>query len=787
MSIFHDLRQAARSLRRSPGFTALAVLTLGLGLGAAAAIASVVDGVLLRPLPYPESDRLVVVQETLPPRMPELAVSRDHYFEWVAQAHSFARIAAMHEGSYNLTGMGEPVRVSAGRLTANTLATLGVRPALGRDFASTEDTPRRGQVVILSHGFWVRQLGGRADVLGRTLQLDGEPHTVVGVMPGGFQLDGPLDLFTPAGYEPGGVHDIGAIGRLAPGVSLAQARSEMELISARRAEPPIMGVKLGVKLTPLLEKKVHAVRPLLVAVLGAVGFLLLIACANVANLLLARGTVRARELAVRAALGASRARIARQLLLESVLLAGLGAVAGAIVGQWGVSALLAAAPDTLPRAQELALDPRALIITGALVLLTAIGFGLLPALRAAGTAPGQTLKNGGPGAGDRGGALRAGLVAAEVAIALVLLVGAGLLMRSFVHLQRLSPGFDPHGATGLTLALPPKKYPAGPQQALFARQAVAALAKVPGVAAAGVAQGLQLEGNFDWFFAEVVGRPSADPPLVNGFLVDGDYFRAMGITLRRGRLLDGRDRRDGPLVTVISGSMARRLFGDGDPLGQRIRARGSALRFEVVGVVGDVTHDRLAREPTLQAYAPLPQGAADWGVFTFVVRGRASPAALRAAIATVDAGQAVTSIRPLADWQAGTLARERFALLLFGVFSGAALLLAAIGLYGVMSYTVGRRRAEIGIRMALGARAGQVLALVLRQGARLVALGMAAGLAGALALSRLLSSLLYGVSATDPLTFAGIALLLALTAVLACLLPARRAARIDPLTALRTP
>jgi putative ABC transport system permease protein len=791
---WRDLGLAARLLRKSPGFTGVVVLTLALGIGASAAIFSVVDGVLLRPLAYRQPDRLVVIQETLLPQLPEFAVSPHHYFEWKKQVSSFESLAAMHDGSYNLTGPGEPVRVSAGRVTSNTFSTLGVGPALGRDFSPDEDLPGKDHVVILSHGLWLRQFGGRPDILQQTIGLDGRPFRVIAVMPPGFQLDGPLDLFTPAAYDDSWVHDIGAVGRLRAGVTLDQVRSEMTLITQRLARAdPDSHTGWGVKLTAMHEARVRDVRPVLWSLLGAVGFLLLIACANVANLFLARGTVRAREIAVRTAMGASRGRVVRQLVTESVLLALIGGALGVVVARLGIDALLALAPESLPRAREIALDGRALEFTWVLAVVTGVVFGLAPALQASRVSLSEALKEGRRTATDgrRHQRLRGALVVGQVAVAVVLLVGAGLLIRSFSLLQNVHPGFRPQGALAATLSLPQSKYARGSEVSAFAERAVRQLTAIPGVEAAGACQGFQFAGIFDFVFLDVAGRPpppTGEAPRANVFLVTGDYFRAMGIPLLRGRLVDARDSASNPRVTVINETMAKRLFAGEDPVGRRVAVAGRNDWVVIVGVVGDARPDRLDGVVPMQAYGALAQTHADWGALTFVVRGAAAaalPAAIRAAIRSVDGGQAVTSIRPLATLVASSLARQRFTMILFAVFSAAALLLAAIGIYGVMAYAVSQRTGEIGIRVALGARTGDILRLVFRQGGRLVALGLAVGLAGALALTRLLAAMLFGVSSHDPLTFAAIATLLSLVAVLACLIPARRAARVDPMTALR--
>jgi putative ABC transport system permease protein len=788
----HDVRLAFRRLKRSPGFAGTVVLTLALGVGGCVAIFSAVDGVLLRPLPYPEPDRLVSIRETLLPRFPEFAVAPKHYLDWRHQANSFQDLAAWHPDSQNLTGLGEPRRVSAARVTASIFSTLRVQPALGRAFTAAEDRAGQARSVILGHGFWRRQLGGRPDVLGQTLQLDGEPRTIVGVMPPGFQLDRPLDLYTVTTYPPSGVHDIAAIGRLKAGVSLAQAQSEMDLIARRIDDTFEGGDRWGVKLLPMLEPQVRAVRPVLVTLTAAVAFLLLMACANAANLLLARTTARGRELAVRAALGAGRGRLIRELLVESVLLALAAGLLGTLLAKAGLRALLALAPDALPRSVAVGLDWRGVGFTFALALVTGIGFGLAPAFWAThGQSQGMLERGAGRSVTESRPhqRLRATLVVIQVALALVLLAGGGLLIRSFVALARVSPGFEPRGALAVTLSLPPNRYPTGAEQSEFASRTVRQLAAVPGVQVVGAAQGLPFESLVNHvFFLHVAGRTAdVERTTVSGFAVTGNFFEAMGIPLLRGRRFDARDGASSQRVTIINRSLARLHFGQVDPIGQRIGAKAGEW-FEIVGVVEDVKFDRLDTKAVLQAYAPLPQAPADWGALTFVVRAGGGPgiaAGIRAAVQTVDRGQAVTSLRPISDAIAASLARQRFALALFVAFAATALSLAALGIYGMLAYSVARRTAELGIRIALGARPGHVLILVLGRAAWMVGLGLLIGLLAAVLLTRFLSSFLFAVTAADPLTFAAITLLFCLVATLACLLPARRAARVSPLTAMR--
>lgn len=793
-TLWQDLKVGLRMLHSRPGFTLVAGSTLALSIGACVAIFSIVDRVLLRPLPYPASERLVSLQELALPHFPGDFVRPTTYDDWRRQSAGFEGLAAVRTRSYNLTGPGEPVRVAAARVTANTLSLLGVPPAVGRDFLAEEDVAGRGDVVILDHGFWRRHFGA-AQVLHSRIVLDGQPFTVVGVMPPGFTLAAPFDVLLPAAYvgdpllrRSVGAHAVTVFGRLRPGVTVEQARREVELISARRAKEDGGRQVWTVKLTPMLEARVGDARRTLIPLLGAVAFLLLLACANVANLLLARATARRRELAIRAALGAGRRRIVRQLLTESALLASVAGLVGLVLADLGVRALVAFAPVSLPRAEEIALDGRAIAVTCALVLFTGLGFGLAPALGS----PRHDLQRALVQVRSDGShRLRGLLLVAQVAIALVLLVGAGLLGRSFANLQDVERGFRPDGAFTFSLALTPGKHGTGsdPRIAAFAERATARLAALPGVTAAGASQALPFSVDMNIGSFEIAGRPSAgEPPTMYVFQCTPGYFAAMGIRLVRGRLFDASDDARRPRVGIINESMARRFFPGEDPIGKRIGPPGRpAGGGVIVGVVADVRDGRLARhsgEVPNQLYAPLAQNPYD--VLTFVVRQSGPPSALAAAIREVDPEVAIGAVRPLSDWVADSLARQRLAAWLFAAFSLAALLLAALGVYGVMAFLVGQRTRDIGIRIALGARVGHVLGLIGRQGGSLVAAGLAAGLVGALALTRSISSLLFGVSAWDPATFAAIAALLAAVSAAACLLPARRAARIDPVVALRS-
>jgi len=790
-----DLRLALRQLRKAPGFAAVAVLTLALGIGACTALFSVVDGVLLRPLPYPGSDRLVMVRETLLPDFPSFSVSPGNYSSWKSAAQSFESLAAFHGASYALTGRGEPARIDAVRATGNYLSTLGLRPALGRDFAPEEDSPGGAAVVLLGHGFWQRQFGGREDALGQTLQLDGKPFTVVGVLPPAFR---DADLLTPtalsaADLQNHGNHYLRVVGRLRAGTTREAAQAELAGIAAALTKQfPNSNKGWSVRTYDLLDWTVGGVRPVLWALLGAVAFLLLIGCANVANLQLARAAARHREFAVRSALGASRPRIARQLLTESLLLALLGGFFGVMVAQWGVGGLLALAPENLPRAEEIAVDGRALLFAALATGLTTLVSGLAPALRSSRVDLQPALAESSRTATGRHSRLRNALVVAEVAVALVLLIGAGLLLRSFARLQSVDPGFEPGGAYSFAVNLPSPGYRRPAKQAAFAAQATAALAALPGVAEVGAVTTVPFGGNDSVLSYYREDRPRPEPGRMSNayyYAATPGYFRALGLRLLRGRVFDDHDTADSRPVAIVSESLAKQAFGDADPLGKRFFLSNSDKRCpEIVGIVADTKHYGLEDSALAQLYEPFAQSP---GSFCDLVLRTAGPqplsaAGIAAAIHAIDPSLPVQGFASMETRLGRSVAGQRFAALLFAVFSSIALVLAAIGIYGVVSYAVGQRTPEIGIRMALGARRETILRLVLAQGSRLVALGLALGVGGAVLLTRLLSSLLFGVSPHDPATYAALVAVLGLVGALACWLPARRATRVDPLVALRS-
>jgi putative ABC transport system permease protein len=799
--MLNDLRYALRQLLKAPSFTAIAILTLALGIGACSAIFSVVNVVLLQPLDYPEANRIVAIRETNLPQFPEFSVSPPNYLDWEKQTKSYEYFAAYGGAQLNLTGEGEPQRLVGVKATAHYFDVYGVKPVLGRMLLPEEDAPGKNHVVVLSYPFWQRVFGGARDVIGRAVQLNGEPYNVVGVAPAGFGLASKVDAWMPMAFKPDetandarGGHYINVVGRLKPGVTVAQARAELEVIASQLAiQYPDSNKGWGIFMMPLQDYGVRDVKPVLYTLLGAVGCVLLIACANLANLLLARATARHREISIRAALGASRARLMRQLLTESVVLSLFGGVAGLLLARWGLDALLALAPTSLPRITEIHLDSRVLLFSLALSLVTGLVFGIAPAWLAARADVNEALKQGTRGSTEGGarGRLRGALVVIEVTLALMLLGGAGLLARSFMQLAHVDPGFAPENATLLRLSLPQKKYAMPEQQTAFADALLDRVKNLPGVQFAGITHSMPLVGDYVLGF-NIEGRPAIAPsdlPSTNYYAVTPDYFRAMGIHLLRGRTFTPQDDAKAPRVAIINETMARQYFPNEDPIGKRINiTNGPDTWREIVGIVGDIKQYGVDKATSAQAYEPFAQ--VPFSSLNVVVRTKGSPAALlsalRPTVYAVDKDQPVGVIRPLEEIVADSIARQRFAMTLLTVFSLVALVIAAVGIYGVMAYSVVQRTGEFGIRMALGAQQRDVLRLVLMQGGKLIGLGLVIGLSATLAASRAMGSMLFNTSAQDPLTLGGITLLLGFVALIACLLPANRATKVNPIEALRS-
>ena len=799
--MLNDFRYALRQLIKAPSFTIVAILTLALGIGACTAIFSVVNTVLLRPLDYPDPDRLVIIRETQLPKFPEFSVSPPNFIDWQKQAKSYEYLAATTSASLNLTGEGEPQRLIGVKATAHYFDVYGVKPVLGRMLLPEEDALGKNHVVVLSYGFWQRVFGGARDVVGRAVQLNGEPYQIVGVAPYGFGAASKVDVWTPMAFKPDetandarGGHYINVYGRLKPGVTFDQAKAEMEVIAAQLAvQYPDPQKGWGIFMMPLQDYSVREVKPVLYTLLGAVACVLLIACANLANLLLARATARHREISIRAALGAGRGRLVRQLLTESVVLAICGGIAGIILARWGLDGLLALAPTSLPRISEIHLDSGVLLFSLALSVVTGIAFGIAPALLAARTDMNEALKQGTRGSTEGGirGRLRSALVVIEVVFALVLLGGAGLLARSFIQLAHVDPGFNPENATLLRLSLPQRKYAEPEQQTAFANALLERLKSLPGVQAVGLTHSMPLVGDYVLGFI-IEGRPALDPsqePSTNYYAVTPDYFRAMGIRLVRGRVFTAQDDAKAPRVAIINETMARQYFPNEDPIGKRIHiTNGPQTWREIVGIVGDIKQYGVDKATSAQSYEPFAQ--VPFTSLNVVIRTSGSSAALlgslRPAVYAVDKDQPVGAIRPLEEIMAESIARQRFAMTLLTVFSAVALIIAAVGIYGVMAYNVVQRTGEFGIRMALGAQQGDVLRLVLSQGGKLIGLGLVIGLVATLAASYAMRSILFNTSAYDPLTLATITLVLAAVALVACFFPANRATKVNPIEALRT-
>ena len=793
-----DLRFSLRMLGRNPAFTAVAVLALALGIGGNAAIFSVVDGVLLKPLALPAADRLVVTQ----------AVSVPDFLDWREQSRVFSGMAAWNATGLNWTGRSEPQRLRAALVSPGFFSTLDVGPALGRAFSAAEHRPGGPQAVVLADGLWQRAFGGDPGVLGRALTLGGASYTVVGVLPRNFRFVGTADVWVPYRFDDPASYNRGSnflsvVARLAPGVSLRRARTEMADIVARleRLHPENAG--RSVQWTPLPEELVANVRRALLALLAAVGLVLLIACADVANLLLARAAARRREIAVRTALGASRWQLVRQLLAESLLLSLAGGGLGLLLAAWGVRYVAALHVAKLPLPTEaLRIDSTVLLFTLGLALATGLLFGLAPALRTSRTDTQQVLREGGrSGAADRSGAsLRRGLVIVEIALALALLAGAGLLVRSFARLAGVDPGFRPDHLLTFRLSLPEAKYKTPESQAAFFDEVLGRLAAASGVRAVGATSVLPFGGSWSTGGLNVEGyQPPPNQPGAWGDIriVTPGFFQALGVPLLKGLPFTAENGPEAVPVAVVDEEFVRRYWPRTDPLGKRVAFPanpGQPTRWmQVIGVVGHTKHEGLDADARIQLYLPYRQAAKAVGrgvpAMSFAVRtgGDALGAAnsVRAIVHAVDRDLPVYALDSMENLLASSVAQRRFSMILLGVFSGLALLLASIGIYGVMSYSVAQRGHELGVRMALGAAKPAVVGLVLRQGMTLALCGLAIGLAGAFALTRLLASQLFSVRATDPPTFVLVTALLAVVALLANLLPALRATRVDPVVALR--
>lgn len=802
--LFQDLRYAFRVLLKNPGFTSVAVIALALGIGANSAIFSVVNTVLLRPLPYKSPDQLMMVWEDssrhgYPRDTPAVA----NYIDWRDQNQTFSGMAAIATRSFNLTGEGDPEKIEGRRVSASLFPILGVEPKLGRVFSPDEDKPGSNNVVLLSHIVWQRRFHGDPSIVGKSITLNNTAHTVVGVMPPQFQFPTKEDeLWVPIAFTSDEAgrrrsHYLEVVGRLKPNVSVEQAQADMTTVATRlQQQYPDSNTDLGAVVTPLHEHVVGEIKPALLILFGAVGLVLLIACANVANLLLARAAVRQKEIAVRVALGASRFRLIRQFLTESVVLGTLGGILGLLLSLGGLFVLSAFVPPNLSQSTTLSLDPKVVVFTLLVSILTGLIFGLAPATQSAKFNLNETLKEGGrdSSSGSKGNRVRSLLVVAEVAVSLILLIGAGLLINSFFRLRNTNPGFNAENLLTMKIVLPEPKYAEQAKRSAFYTEVINRVEGLPGVKSAAVTTNLPLYRQGNSIGIAIEGRPIPQPGqeiIVTTRVVSPKYFETMDIRLLKGRSLSTQDKPNTPKVVVISEGMARKYWPNEDPIGKRITG-GNPQREEdwrqIVGVVNDVHQFQLDAEPKPQMYLAYEQV----GFFAprdLVVKTETKPESLAATVRRtvweIDKDQPVSNISTMDQILGESIARQRFSMLLLGVFASLAMLLASVGIYGVMSYSVTQRRNEIGIRMALGAQKFDVLKLTVGQGLKLVLIGVVIGLAGAFVLTRLMSTLLFGITATDPLTFITLSVVLIAVACVASYIPARRATKVDPLKALR--
>jgi putative ABC transport system permease protein len=806
-TITQDVKYGVRMLANKPVITIIAVIALALGIGASTAIFSVVNAVLLQSLPYPNGPRLVVIWENNRERSRERnVISTANFFDWKEQSHMFDDMSAFFAARYNLTGLGNPEEITGMAATTSFFDVLGNKPILGRTFTQDDGVRGKDDVVVLSYGFWQKRFGGDRNVVGKTFSLDGVPQVVIGVMPQGFDffvkenafVKKAPDFWTPIAFGPNarvrGGRFMSAIGVLKLGVSITQARNDMDALGARLEQQyPDFNKGWGISLVPLQQQFSGDLKPALMILLGAVGFVLLIACANVANLLMARAVARQREFAIRAALGAGRWRIMRQLLTEGMLLALAGCVIGLLLARWGIEVLLALSPRDLLSLTTVNMDKRVLGFAILISVLTSLIFGLLPALESSRQVTGESLKEGSRGTiGGRSQRALNWFVVVQVALSLVLLIGSGLMIKSLTRLQSVNPGFDPQGVVTVAVSLPRAKYPESAQKINFFKQLLTNIRQLPGVDSAGVGSGPPFAGIPAGTNFTIEGRPpiaASDEPVTGVRMVDQEYFKALRIPLLQGRGFTDREVENETHVVIINEAMARQHFANENPIGRRITIEMKRENHlsEIIGVVGNVKWKGLDVADEPMAY--WPEGELPDFPMMLVVKTKSEPtdlsAALQREVLAVDKDQPISEVRTMNSLMAESIARTRFATLLLGIFAGVAFVLASVGIYGVMSYSVTQRTNEIGIRMALGATGSNVLGLVLRRGLILAGSGVVVGLIGSFALTRLLTTMLFGVSATDPVTFVVVAVLLTGVALLATYIPARRAMKVDPLVALR--
>jgi putative ABC transport system permease protein len=799
-SLIEDIRYGFRMLQKAPGFTVVAALTLALGIASATAIFSVVDEILLHPLPYPDAARIVCVSQKLRSNGAHASASPANYLDWVARSHSFSYMAASRGFQGNLTGGERPERVRFAVVSANFFPLFGVNPILGRGLLAEDENAGNDHVVVLSYGLWKSRFGSDRGLVGRDITLNGEPYAVVGVMPADFAPDGYGELWMPSRWDvppyplapekdPRPLRDSNYFdvwARLKPGVTLAQARAETDAI-ARQLEKqyPDANTDIGISVVAMQDNFVRGIRPTLLLLVAAVIFVLLIGCANVANLLLARATERAKEISIRSALGASRSRLVRQLLTESILLALVGGGLGVVLAALTVPAMLALSPPGISDFRHIGLNPEVLGFSVAVSVLSGILFGLAPAVHASRENLSGSLKEGERGSSSGHGRTRSALVVMEVGLSLVLLIGAGLIVKSFGRLMNVDPGFDADHLLVFNVGLPPSAAPA--RQDAFYQQVQERIETLPGVQSAGAVSRLPLsDGNSDRSFKV----PGSDQDYNADIRVSTpSYFHTMRIPLLRGRTFNQQDTHGSVEVAVVNETLARTVFPGQDPIGKYILDFGPAMhKLQIVGVIGNVKHEGLEADLRPEVYLPFGQG--HWPSVFVVVRCKTSDPLLltsdvQNAVWSVNKDVPLSNLRTMQDVIAGSVLRRKFTTLLLAVFAALAMLLAAVGLYGVMSYTVSQRTHEIGIRMALGAQKADVLTLVVREGMSLVTLGVMLGVVASVAATRLMSGLLFGVSATDPAVFGVVAGLLGSVALAANYVPARRAAKVDPMVALR--
>ena len=817
-TLWQDVRYGARMLLKNPGITIIVIIALALGIGANTAIFSVVNTVLLRPLPYHESERLVFLNEKSPV-LDEMSISYPNFLDWRNHNQSFEKMGVYNRSSYNLTGAGEAERIVTGQVSADLFSVLRVNALHGRVFANDEDKPGAQPVVVLSYGLWQRRFGGQTSVLDQPITLNGKSYTIIGIMPESYLYPSRVEMWVPVGqlsdqvsWQSRGNHPgLYGVARLKPGVTLEQAEADMNTIAANlEKQYPDTNTGNRIRMRSLMEIFVSDVRRALWVIFGAVGFVLFIACANIANLLLARATARRKEMAIRTAVGASRWRIARQLLTESVLLSLIGGSVGLLLARWGVDLILYVSPNAIPRSREIGLDWTVLAFTVGVSFLTGIFFGLLPAIQAGEVDVHETLKETGRGNSGRQW-LRSSLVVVQVATTLVLLIGAGLMIRSFYLLQKVNPGFSHDHLTSFSVSLPQRKYANEEQRASFYNRLLENIGALPGVESAAAASGLPL-GNNGWQTSFVVdGQPTPERdriPLMEACLVTPDYFRAMNIPVLRGRVFTDRDDRShlagrdlskmnenqraiaGVNSIVIDEEFAKRHWPNEDPVGKRVKlgTADDAPKLEVIGVVGRVKMESLNQNSDrVQGYFAFHQNPSSG--MTVIIKGASDPnqliSSVRTAVKEIDPDQPIYNPRTMDEIRAESVQGERLNLTLLSLFAGIALVLAIVGIYGVMSYSVTQRTHEIGIRMAVGARPRDVFKMILGHGMKLALIGVGVGLIGAFLLTRLMETMLFGVQPTDATTFASISMLLIAVALLACYLPGRRATKVEPTVSLR--